>query len=40
METGLPGVDSSDIDATTTTGIQIYHCMADHQLQHIPVVLQ
>ena len=26
IETGLPAVASSDIDVTTTTGKQMYHC--------------
>ena len=33
LETGLPAVDSSDIDGTITTGKQVQHSMSEHQIQ-------
>ena len=34
LETGLPAVASSDIDVTTTTGKQMYHCKLERKIQH------
>ena len=34
LEIGLPAVASSDVDVTTTTGKQMYHCKLEHQIQH------